>query len=243
MKVLFVVDTVSDIQNKINKIKLRFGDNIAFIVKAPFETLFRTYGYEIAAVYYKRLSEIMHLYLNRISFSDVIIYHASLDLTDVLVTKFLKKIKDGTKIVNVIPKYSLGERMFSGLYNFYVKSIFKIKDSMASPKLQYLPELFVSELLMSHFANKLFQLEDKFVSNLYIEETQDSKSLKSNTKLNKHTLIPMIVFMLLSIALILVLAFSKVNYLVALTFLLLYIIDIICIAILQFKTYFDSRFF
>ena len=45
MKVVYVVDCISEVNQKINLIKNRFGDNILYVVRADLVDLFKTYGY------------------------------------------------------------------------------------------------------------------------------------------------------------------------------------------------------
>ena len=113
---------------------------------------------------------------------------------------------------------------------------------MATPKLQFLPSAFVVELLSSHFSNRLFEISPEFVKTVEIEEKEINKSLKVNTKFNKLQLLPIIAALVITIGLILFLAFVKVNYLVILTFVFLYMLDILLAIIQQCKIYFDQRF-
>ena len=242
MRVVFVVDSVTDIKHKIDLIKSHYGNDIIFIVKAQFKTLFSTFGYQINAIYYNNLARVMHRTLEKLELKDTIICHSSITLDNAILDKFNKKLVLKDKIVNVIPKYNWFEIVNYSIYNVYVKSLFKSKDSMASPKLQFLPSAFVGELLASHFGNKMFEINEKYVNKLEIEDAHLSKQLKPKVKFNKFHLIPLIVALAITYGLIMYLMFSAPNFFVILTFVFLYILDIVVAIIFQCKLTFDTRF-
>ncbi len=240
MKIIFVVDSISSIQQKINMIRSRFGDNILFVVKAPLADLFKTYGYQCNAVYKNRLALTIHVLLKKSEIDDVLVYYSSFNVDNALLNKFTSKIKND-KITNVMPIYNSFESMCNSAYNVYVKSIFKINDSMASPKLQHIPAVFMTELLESHFANRLFEPPKQLVENVYIEDKKISDSAKIKSSFSKLNIIFLISLLAITMALIIGLAFIKVGFVFVLIFVLLYILDIILFLIFQCKNYLDSR--
>lgn len=243
MKVVFVVDSIDDLNAKVDMIKNRFGNEINFVVKANLVPLFNTFGYGIKAVYVKNLANVVHHLVDRIGVNDVVIYYASLTLTNELLNEFVNKIGNRDKVVNIIPKYNVWERMCNGIYNGYVKSLFKLNDSMATPKLQFLPEPFVYELLNTHFGNKLFAVNDELVTNIYVEDRKINKTAKIKTKFNKFHLIPIIVALAITALLFMCLGLLKsVNFVLVIAFVCLYLVDIILAIFYQLKIYFDTRF-
>ena len=243
MKVVYVVDSINEITRKIDMLKSRFGDNIVYVVKGSLESLFRTYGYQPNAVYSKNLPKVLTMLLLPSKLDDVIICYSSLNLTDNLLNKFIIKIGNRTKIVNVMPKYNTFERMGNSAYNLYVKSLFKINDSMSSPKLQYLPAEFLVELLTSHISNRLFEVNPEYVQTMYIEDKESSEQFKVKPKFNKFQLLPIIAALIISAALIITLTFAKINFVIILGFIVLYTLNILLAIIQQCKLYFDQRFF
>ncbi len=242
MKIVYVVDSITDIKNKINLIKTYFGDNIVYVVKSHFLSIFQTFGFTTNAVYKKNLAEIIHILLLKSKIEPILICYSSLDFDANLLTRFRSRIGNGDKIVNIMPSYNSFERLCNNTYNIYVKALFKAKDSLISPKLQYLPVAFVVELLNSHFGNKLFETNPENSSTLYIENSELNKSTKIKTKFNKFTLLPIIFALLITICLIISLAFIHINYIMILIFVSLYVLDIIFAIIYQCKLYFDARF-
>lgn len=243
MKIVFVVDTVENLNQKVQLLETHFGNNFVFIVRANLVPLFKTYDYPISAVYANNLTKVMHLTLMRLNVSSLIICYASVNLTNQLLNSFSAQIGEGNKLVNVLPAYNSFEQMCNGAYNIYVKSIFKAEDSMISPKLQYLPELCVSELLESHMGNRLFEINDKLAQTIFVQDKETSKSLKVKAGFNKFSIIPIIVALAVTALLIMGLAFWGVKYLVIFVAILLYILDIFLGIVFQCKNYFDARFF
>ena len=242
MKIVYVVDSITDIKNKINLVMTYFGDKIVYVVKSHFLSIFETFGYKANAVYKKNLAEIIHILLLKSEIEPVLVCYSSLDFDANLLARFRSRIGTGEKIVNIMPNYNGFEKLCNTTYNVYVKALFKAKDSLISPKLQYLPVAFVVELLNSHFGNKLFETNPENSSTLYIENSELNNSTKIKTKFNKFALLPIIFALLITIFLVISLAFVSVNYILILTFVSLYFLDIVFAIIYQCKLYFDARF-
>lgn len=244
MKVVYVIDSVSEIQSKINLLKNRFGNDVLFVVKSNLIKIFETYGYKANAIYGKNLPKVIHSLLIKDEIDDVVYCKSSLEINDKILNKFLNAIKDKSKVINVIPKYNIFENMSNAAYNLYVKSLFKTKDSMASPKLQFLPKAFVEELMYSHFGNKLFEVNEKLCVNITFEDKKINENLKAKAGLNRNMLIPLIAALVITALFILSVAiFKQINFIMVLIFIFLYTLDIFFAIIYQCKLYFDERIF
>lgn len=243
MKVIYVVDSITDATKKINAITNKFGNNILYVVRADFVDFFKTYGYPINAVYYKNLTEVIHSMLLKAELDDILICYSSLKFNDALLTKFGNSIGNKTKIVNLMPQYNLFEQVCNSTYNVYVKSLFKIKDSLISTKLQFIPNIFVQELLQSHLGNRLFELNPEFCKNVTIEDIEINKSMKTKVNPLKLCLVSIIIGLIITAGLLASIAYFKVNYIIILTCIILYISDILLTIIFISKQKFDNRFF
>lgn len=242
MKVLVVVDSLKDINKKINTLTSRFGGQLHFVVKAEFVKLFNTFGYQASAVYSNNLTEIMHYLLKRMDISDVVIYYSSLELTNELANTFISAVDDGSKVVNIVPNYNYFERFGNSVYSLYVKTIFKANDSFASPKLQFLPAGFVEELLSSHLGNKLFEINKELCTTINTSDKVVNSSLKVKTKFNKYAILPIIALLAITALFIMCLGVFGAKFIVIFLFVVLYILDIVLTIIFQCKNYFDARF-
>lgn len=242
MKIVCVVDSIADFNEKINAIQNHFGNNILYVVKATLEPIFKTFNKPISAVYYKNLTTIIHTLLLQSEKEDVLIYYTSLKINEPLLNKFSAKIIDRSAVVSLMPRYNAFERINNSTYNVYVKSMFKVKDSMASPKLQFLPESCVNELLNSHIGNKLFELNPKLSKTVEIDNVEINKSAKVHAPMLKLSLISIIVALIITMFLIISLAFFSAKAGIIILFVCLYILDIVVTLIFQYKSYFDHRF-
>lgn len=241
MKVLFVIDSITDISKKLNLINNRFGNNIIYIVKANLLPLVQTYNIKPNAIYKNNLVKIIHTLLEG-NTDDIIICYSSIKFDDAFLTKFINKIGDKSKIVNVMPNYNFFERMCNNSYNCYVKALFKTKDSMISSKLQFIPAVFAIELASSHFGNRLFEIGPQYTTTLYMENDETNSTLKQKVKFNKFHLVLIIAALIITVGLLLCLAFTNFNYGVILTFIGLYVLDAILTIIFHCKAKFDQRF-
>lgn len=246
MKVVYVIDSISNINYKIDLLKNKFGNDILFVVKAKFVKFFQTYGYTINGVYANNLPEVIHSLLSKTEQLDDVMYlQSSLEISDKMLNKFIAEIRaNSTKIVCVEPYYSFFEQCSNAIYNIYCKSLFKAKDCLCSVKMQYLPKPFVEELLLTHFANKLFEANPNVVKTLHFEEKETNKNFKTKTGFNKNMLVPIIIALTLTIALFTTMVLLQgMNYIAGLIFFALYILDLLFAIIYQCKLYFDKRFF
>ena len=212
------------------------------MVRADLVDLFKTYGYNPHAIYYKNLSSVIHSALIRLNLDDTVICYSSLNFDNTLLNKFTNHIGDKSKIVSLEPKYNIVEKCFNATYNIYVKSLFKINDGMMSPKLQFLPASIVDELLYSHISNRLFEINPEYHKSITIENKEINKSAKTNTKTLKYNLIAIIIALLITTALILTVALTKINYIFVLLFIIMYVLDLTLSIIFTCKAKFDQRF-
>lgn len=242
MKVIFVVDSITDLNSKINMLKTRFGNEILYVVKSNLVDLVKTYGINPNAVYKNNYIKVMHILLSNNISNDIVICYSSIKLDNNLLNQFIARIGNKSKVVNVMPSYNTYEKICNSAYNVYVKSLFNVKDSLVSSKLQFLPASIVADLVATHFGNRLFLLDENISTTLYIEKGELNATLKQKTTFSKFHLIPIIAALIITMALIITLAFVKVNYLVILIFVFVYVLDILLALIFQFKTKFDQRF-
>ena len=242
MKIVFVIDSVTELNNKINMLKTRFGNEILYVVKSNLVNLVKTYGINPNATYKNNFIKVMHILLSYNLGHDVVVCYSSVKLDNNLLNKFISRIGNKSKVVNVMPHYNAFENICNKVYNVYVKSLFNVKDSLVSPKLQFLPSDIVEQLVNSHFGNRLFLMNEQISSTLYIEKGELNDTLKIKNHFSKFNLIPIIVALVITMTLILTLAFVKVNYAIILIFVFLYILDVLLAIIFSFKTKFDQRF-
>lgn len=242
MKVVCVVDSITDLNKKIDMLKLKFGNNIIFVVKANLMPIFKTFSHTANAVYDKNLAKIIHLTLIKDDPTDTVIYYTSLKIDEKLLNNFILKIGTKARIVNFMPKYNSFEKIYLSAYNVYVKSLFKNNDCLASPKLQFLPEAYMINLLNTHMGNKLFEMPQEVVVTLETDDSEINKSAKIKNKFGKSEIMFIISFLAITLSLILTYALTTPVFIVAIIYIFAYILDILVYLILKCKALFDARF-
>ena len=242
MKVVYVIDGISELNNKINLLKTRFGENLFYVVRADLVELFKTYGLTPNAIYYNNLTEVIHSMLIRTELEDTIICYSSLKFDNNLLNKFITAVGNKSKIVSLMPKYNTFEQLCNSTYNVYVKSLFKVKDSLVSPKLQFIPQEFLLELLSSHLGNRLFDIGPELSKTISVENKEINESMKPKSPALKYNLIAVIIALIITAGLLASIAYLKVNYLIIFMCVILYFLDIILTIIFHCKAKFDRRF-
>ncbi len=242
MKVIYIVDSISDLNNKINLLRMKFGENIFYVVRADLVDLFKTYNYIPHAIYYNNLTKVVHNFLLKQEVSDIVVYYSSLKLNNELLTKFTNSIGNKMKIVSLSPKYNVFEQICNSVYNVYVKSLFKTTDSMVSNKLQFIPQHFLIELLNSHLGNRLFEISQEHTKSITLENPEINTSMKTKIKPLKYLLISFIITLLITSSLLLSVAYFKVNYISILISVTLYFLNFLLTTIFLCKAKFDQRF-
>ena len=242
MRIIYVVDSISNLKQKIDLINSRIPCDMLFVVRADLVSIFETYGLKANAVYYKNLTEVTHHMLLSCTVDDIIIYYSSLNLDSTLLNKFCNAIGDKTKIVTLMPTYNAFESAANVVYNIYVKSLFRAKDSLISAKLQFIPADYSIELIRTHLGNRLFETKPGTAKTIYCENPAQNKSMKSTFKPLKTCLLSLIVSLIITLGLLATIAYWTTHFVVILLFIFMYILDIILTTIFLCKQRFDKRF-
>lgn len=242
MKIIYVIDTISNLNNKINLLKDKLGNEIYFVVKADLVDLFKTYNYQPNAIYYNNLTKIIQSLLLNVDVDDIIICYASLNFDRNLLNKFISNIGAKDKLVSVMPKYNMLESACNSVYNVYVKTMFKLKDSLVSPKLQFIPSFMAVELMSSHLGNRLFEIENQYLRVIYVENEESNKTLKVKTPWLTLSIISILITLVLTAGLLASIAYLGPSYISIFLFVICYMLNIILTIIFLCKAKFDKRF-
>ncbi len=242
MKIVYVVDSATDLKHKINLLENKIPCEMLFVVRADLVPLFETYGYKANAVYYNNLSKVMQHLLLRSQIDDTIICYASLKLDNTLLTQFTAKIGNKTHFVNLVPYYNIFEQVCNSAYNVYVKSLFKSHDSLISAKLQFVPMAIMFDLLTSHISNRMFEIEPEYQQEIQVQDKEINKTAKSKSGALKLWLLCLIITLSLTAGMLAAIAYATTNFLVILLFVVLYLLNFILSIIFACKRKFDNRF-
>lgn len=242
MKIIYVVDSISNLKQKIALFESQLPAETLFVVRADLVPIFETYGYKPNAVYYKNLTEVTHYLLLDCKVDDILIYYSSLNIDKTLLNKFCVSIGDKSKIVTLMPNYNVFESAVNSIYNVYVKSMFHIKDSLVSAKLQFIPADYSVELIKTHLGNRLFETNPEHTKIVYNDNAEINKTMKSNFKPLRSCLLSIIIALMITAGMLATIAYLTTNFIVISIFVVMYILNILLTIIFLCKQRFDYRF-
>ena len=242
MKIIYVVDSISNLKHKISLFESQIPCDMLYVVRADLVPIFETYGYKPNAVYYKNLTEITHNLLLGCTVDDILIYYSSLDIDKPLLNKFCTSIGDKSKIVTLMPSYNAIESAANSIYNVYVKSLFHVKDSLISAKLQFIPSAYSIELISTHFGNRLFETNPQTTKTVYNDNFTINKSMKSNFKPLRSCLLSIIIALIITATMLATIAYVTTNFIAISIFVVMYILNVFLTIIFLCKQRFDYRF-
>lgn len=237
-----VVDSIVDLEDKISKMRDHFGSDIRFVVENKLVSIFKTYSYNIDAIYTQNCSTVLQGLLLRLNTDDTIIYFTSLDVDMALLRQFTNSIGDRSKVVVLEPRYNIFERIFNKMYNTYVKNLFTLRDSLCCKKLQFIPKDLLEELLATHLGNRLFDIPDRSTIGVVTKDNKVNASWKNETRDHKPLLINLIIALSITLLLVISLTVFHIKYILISIFIMCYLLDFVISLIYAFKTKFDNRF-
>lgn len=242
MKIIYVVDSISNLKQKITLFQNQIPCDMLFVVRADLVQIFETYGYKPNAVYYKNLTEITHHLLLDCKVDDILMYYSSFNIDKTLLNKFCLSIGDKSKIVTLMPNYNIFEAATNRIYNIYVKSLFHVKDSLISAKLQFIPAAYSVELMKTHLGNRLFETNPEHTKIVYNDNQDINTSMKSHFKPLKSYLLSLIIALVITATMLATIAYVTTHFIFIAFYVVLYILNILLTTIFLCKQRFDHRF-
>lgn len=242
MKIIYVVDSISNLKQKISLFESQIPSEMLFVVRADLVPIFETYGYKANAIYYKNLTEVIHYLLLDCNVDNILIYYSSLNIDRALLNKFCVSIGDKSKVVTLMPNYNLLESAANSIYNIYVKSMFHLKDSLVSAKLQFIPADYSVELMKTHLGNRLFETSAEHTKTVYTDNATTNKTMKSTFKPLRSCLLSIIITLIITAGMLATIAYLTTNFVAISIFVVMYILNILLTIIFLCKQRFDYRF-
>ena len=196
MEILFVVDSIKDLDRKISLITDTFGVNIKFFVSAKHvKDLAKNKDIvgKIASIYSSSVNVAIDQYLksNVYTPKPTILYVSSAELTTRVIEGFRENLKLAPHTIYLKKTCTWWDRFKLWFYKKVINTIFGMKDEFASVKLQYFSAEVMSELAETNFRNHIFSLENSLTIEVSEEE---AKSHYYGFKFNKRLLLNNIKF-------------------------------------------------
>ena len=215
MEILFVIDSLNNLDNKINLLKV-FDADIKFFVDAKLAPKLVGDKYIInrtVAIYNKNVNITIDKYIKQTSYvpDATLLYYASADLNVKIIDSIRENIKLNPNVIYIKKRLSLWDKFKLWFYDKFIRLIFGVKDEYASTKLQYFNDEMMVEFRKSSFKNHIFS----FINAQTIElEKSESESYYARPGFNKNYLYNPIALCLILICYVVLERFFKLPFVV-----------------------------
>lgn len=200
MEILFIVDSIKDIDKKIALLE-PLGADIKFFVDAKNVaklTRKKRVVAHISAIYNNNINATIDKYLKDENYKPcaTVIYYSSAELTVEIVNQIRQQLQLNPDTIYVKKKLSLWNRFKMWFYHKVIRFIFGANDAYASVKLQYFSADLMEAFVATSFKNHIFNINNS----VSIELSKDKeKSYYNKVKFNKNYLYNPIAFCLILI--------------------------------------------
>ena len=244
MEILFVIDSVKDLESKIELIRSSFECDIKFFVNAKLASKVIKSKYiveKMVAVYNKSVNITFDKYVREEKYvpQPTTIYHSSASINIQLINKLKDNIRFNPTTVYVKGKFNWFKNLLVKLYQKTIKLIFGMADEYASCKLQYISEDVIQELIATKFRNHIFSIRDGFMIECDKDEVE---GLYNKIKFQKYNIYNMIVFCVALIGYVLIEKFFQLRFWMYLLIIAIILAIIVSQIVLYCKNVFDERF-
>ena len=243
MEILFVVDSIENIDKKIAMFE-PLGAEIKFFVNSKHVAkLVRNKKIldRIVAMYSKDVNITIDKYLKAKEYkpTDTILYYSSAELTTQLIDKIRENLQLKPNTIYVKKKFNFWDKIKLWIYKKLTKLVFGLSDEYASVKLQYFNEFTMGVLAKTNFKNHVFGIPESIDVEL---ESDKVESFYNKPKFDKKCLYNPLVMCLVLIFYVVLERFLAVpfwTYLLVVAILLAAAINWIAMVI---KNHFDCRY-
>ncbi|MBQ7798535.1 MAG: hypothetical protein IJ371_05370, partial [Clostridia bacterium] len=144
MEILFIVDSVEDIERKISLLEV-FGADIKFFVNSKYVVELIKNKYivnRVVAIYNNNVNTTIDKYLKSSTYkpTPTLLYYSSAKLTSSMVDDIRERLKYQPNVIYVKKKITVWDKIKLWFYQKVINLIFDMKDEFASIKLQYFNE-------------------------------------------------------------------------------------------------------
>lgn len=243
MEILFIVDSLVDLDKKITLFEQSVDAKFKFFVDSKLATQVMHNKFimsNLVSIYSESINNSVDKYVKSESYKpdDTLIYYSSADIDKFLLDKMLYNIRKQPNIVYVKKTLTWWDKIKLWFYSTVLKLLFGANDEYASLKLQYINRNLMENVVKTKFANRIFSVENAQVIELSHDKVKSHYfrlSLKSYHFWNAFALC------LILIAYVMVEAFFNLAFWMYLLIAILILSVIIDEIILLVKEAFDNR--
>ena len=243
MEILFVVDTVKDIDRKISILE-EVSYQIKFFVKSDCVSDIlksKSIVKRVVAIYKNNVNVTIDKYIKMDKYEPqpTLLYYASAEITPDVINNIREQLKLNPDVVYVKKKLNLWQKLKRWVYQKFIKTIFGINDEFASIKLQYFSADLMSACVETSFKNHIFSVPNAL--NIELDK-EEGKTYYNKPKFNKNYLYNPIVMCLILICYVAMETLFKLPFWAYLLFIVLILATIINWLVMVVKNTFDTRY-
>ena len=243
MEILFIVDSLQDIERKISLMD-GLGADIKFFVNSKYVAKIINNKFivdRVKAIYNNNVNKTIDKYLKSDSYkpTPTLLYYSSANLTHEILNKIRENLQFNPTVVYVKKKFGWWSKFKNWFYQKLINAIFGLNDEMASIKLQYFNADLMKLFAQTNFKNHVFSIPNS----LSIELSKDEeKTYYSKPKFNKNYLYNPIVMCLILICYVVLEKFFALPFVVYFLVAGLLLVTIINWIVMVIKNNFDIRY-
>lgn len=243
MEILFVIDSLDDLDKKIELFNQTFEAKFKFFVDSKIATKVMKNKFvmsNIVSIYSGDAAETIEKYVKQSNYlpEETVVYYSSAEIDKHLLDDMLLKITKRPKMVFIKKTFSWWDKVKFYFYSLIIKWLFGSVDEYASVKLQYINKNLMKAAVETRFMNRVFSVENAEIVEL---DKQKVKSHYLKLDFSKYHILNAIIFCLVLIAYIVLEAFFKLQFWVYLLMLISILSIVICEIIFISKEMFDKR--
>ncbi len=243
MEVLFVLDSVENVERKIALFD-EIGANIKFFVSFKNVAKIMSNKYivsRIVAIYKNNVNVTIDKYIKSSNYKpqNTILYHSSAELTHDLINNIREKLTLKPDTIYIKKKFGVWSKIKLWFYHKIIKLIFGVNDEYASVKLQYCSAELMQALVETSFKNHIFNIPTAI--SIELDKTK-AKTYYNKPKFDKNCLYNPIVMCAMLICYVLLEKFFKLPFWFYLFVIAIVLATIINLIIMIVKNNFDKRY-
>lgn len=189
MEILFVVDSIDDIEHKISLLEV-FGADIKFFIQSKYVAKIIKNKFivnRVVAIYNNNINETIDKYLKDEKYKpkQTLLCYSSVTLNSDIINKIRDNLQFKPTVIYLKKKLNWWSKFKLWFYQKVVKLIFGLNDEYASIKLQYFSEELMEIFVQTNFKNHIFSIPNSLAVEL---DKGKESSYYNKQKFNKNYL-------------------------------------------------------
>ena len=243
MEILFVIDSIDDIERKISLLEV-FGADIKFFVHSKYVAKIVKNKFivnRVVAIYNNNINETIDKYLKSENYKPVqtLLCYSSVNLNNEIINKIRDNLQFKPNVIYLKKRLDWWGKFKLWFYQKVVKLIFGLNDEYASIKLQCFSDKVMEVFAQTNFKNHIFSIPNSL--NIELDKINQN-SFYSQPKFNKNYLYNPIVICLVLICYVVAERFLVLPFWIYLFIIAMILVIIVNWIIMIVKNTFDKRF-